>query len=135
MTTNYIDEIKKDFVEKGADLEHDRWARWHKYSRLMETPENREMWDRKAEMPYIGLTDKEQESDKVEVKKYLPLIEKIIQQVQDKTLEAYEEAGRNMYKQGKEDAKQEIIEKIKESHKFEGGRHETLQNIINKINQ
>src|SRR3990167_289381 len=65
---------EEEFIERGADLEHDRWARWHRYSRLMATPQNIEMWDRKAEMPYVALTDKEQESDRKEARNYLPLI-------------------------------------------------------------
>ena len=73
--------ILEEFVEEGADLEHNRWARWHKYSRLMATPAHIEMWDRKAEMPYIALTNEEQESDRKETRNYLPLLEKAIAQV------------------------------------------------------
>ena len=65
--------VIEEFVEKGAALEHDRWARWHRYSRLMATPKNMEMWDRKAEMPYIALTNEEQESDRKETRNYIPL--------------------------------------------------------------
>jgi len=74
------DKILEEFVEEGADLEHNRWARWHKYSRLMATPAHIEMWDRKAEMPYIALTNEEQESDRKETRNYLPLLEKAIAQ-------------------------------------------------------
>ena len=74
------EKILAEFVEEGADLEHNRWARWHKYSRLMATPAHIEMWDRKAEMPYIALTNEEQESDRKETRNYLPLLEKAITQ-------------------------------------------------------
>ena len=66
--------VIEEFVEKGAALEHDRWARWHRYSRLMATPKNMEMWDRKAEMHYIALTNEEQESDRKETRNYIPLL-------------------------------------------------------------
>ena len=66
--------VIEEFVEKGAALEHDRWARWHRYSRLMATPKNMEMWDRKAEMPYIALTNEEQETDRKETRNYIPLL-------------------------------------------------------------
>ena len=77
---NNTEKILAEFVEEGADLEHNRWARWHKYSRLMATPAHIEMWDRKAEMPYIALTNEEQESDRKETRNYLPLLEKAIAQ-------------------------------------------------------
>lgn len=72
--TQNMQEWEKRFIEAGAELEHDRWARWHRYSRLMATPAHIEMWDRKAEMPYIALTVEEQESDRKEVRNYLPLV-------------------------------------------------------------
>ena len=77
---DYTQRILEEFIEKGADLEHDRWSRWHKYSRLVATPANIEMWDRKAEMPYLALTNEEQESDRKETRKYLPLLEDSIAQ-------------------------------------------------------
>ena len=72
--TNFSQEVIREFEEKGANLEHDRWARWHRYSRLIATPQNIEMWDRKAEMPFIALTEKEQESDRKETRNYIPLL-------------------------------------------------------------
>jgi len=77
---NNTEKRLEEFVEEGANLEHQRWARWHKYSRLMATPSYIEMWDRKAEMPYIALTNEEQESDRKETRNYLPLLEKAITQ-------------------------------------------------------
>ena len=65
--------VIEEFVEKGAALEHDRWAGWRRYSRFMATPKNMEMWDRKAEMHYIALTNEEQESDRKETRNYIPL--------------------------------------------------------------
>jgi len=110
MNNKYITKRLEEFVEEGADLEHNRWARWHKYSRLMATPAHIEMWDRKAEMPYIALTNEEQESDRKETRNYLPLLEKAIAQA------IAEERERVV----REIEKIECPEKCNQGHIFEG---------------
>lgn len=88
---NWIEE----FIEKGADLEHDRWAKWQDYlhSKLIyhEIPSggkriawylldagNYEHWTRQINTDYKDLSEKEKESDRIEVRKYLPLIQEIL---------------------------------------------------------
>lgn len=81
-------------VEKGADLEHDRWARWQKYffskckiKSLHEVGGNDdryvyfalpkdlyERWTRQIETPYADLSEEEKESDRKEARTYLPLL-------------------------------------------------------------
>jgi arsenate reductase-like glutaredoxin family protein len=63
------------FIEDGAELEHNRWARWHAYSRNHWTEENLKRWDRQAETPYSKLSEEEKESDRKETRNYLPLLE------------------------------------------------------------
>ena len=111
----YTEKILAEFVEEGANLEHDRWARWHKYSRLMATPSHIEMWDRKAEMPYIALTNEEQESDRKETRNYLPLLEKSIHQaLAEERSKAWEgEAVKQAYIQGKSHGISEEYERMR----------------------
>lgn len=92
-------EIIKKFIEKGADLEHQRWARWQAYlfskckahfeydksvSKVRNTgglviPKKLvERWQRQIDTPYEKLSEQEKESDKKEVRKYLPLLEKAL---------------------------------------------------------
>lgn len=77
---------EKEFVEKGATLEHERWAGWQKYlhSKLVKDinePDhfrlptfNYAHWERQIATPYEKLSEQEKESDRIEVRKYLPLI-------------------------------------------------------------
>lgn len=85
---NWIDE----FIEKGAALEHDRWAKWQKWmhGRVYDSSEsinphlkviptedfNR--WERQIATKYEQLSDNEKESDRIEVRKYLPLIQDLL---------------------------------------------------------
>jgi hypothetical protein len=72
-------------VEALAAAEHDGWAHWMRYlfSRCHDRPEGGliipqelvERWRRQMETPYAQLTDREQESDRQEVRKILPIIE------------------------------------------------------------
>lgn len=76
------------FIEEGADLEHDRWARWQRYlhSLCMKNedgsltiPKSRvEHWERQIATPYSELTEQEKEYDRAEVRKYTPLISSLI---------------------------------------------------------
>jgi hypothetical protein len=67
-----------EFVEKGAALEHERWAKWHKYMIDKQTPENLERWARQSVTPYALLSESEKESDRREVRTYLPLVRQTI---------------------------------------------------------
>ena len=69
---------KEELKEKLAEIEHQRWSNWHKYSRLNWTPEMIVRWDKQAETLYSNLTEKEKDSDRKEVEKYFPLIEQFI---------------------------------------------------------
>ena len=87
---NWIEE----FIEKGAALEHDRWAKWQKWMHgrvynssksinphLKVIPtEDFNRWERQIATKYEQLSDKEKESDRIEVRKYLPLIQDLLTQ-------------------------------------------------------
>ena len=75
---------EKEFVELGANLEHERWANWQKYlhslciknkdSSLTIPPERVKRWKRQIVAKYSDLSETEKEMDRIEVRKYLPLI-------------------------------------------------------------
>lgn len=80
------------FIEDGANLEHDRWARWQKYmfskgyifstqdsnppelGSFVLRPEFVDRWFRQVDTPYSKLSESEKESDRKETRNYLPLI-------------------------------------------------------------
>ena len=108
-------EILEEFVERGADLEHDRWARWQKYmfskcfphkihdslnavTKQHEDIETGnlvipkglvERWSRQIDTTCADLPEKEKESDRKETRNYLPLLESAI----DRAYEAGRENG------------------------------------------
>jgi len=73
------------FIEAGADLEHDRWARWMQYlfscckrnpnGSMTIPPSLAQRWERQCATKYNDLPENEKESDRKEVRKYLPLLE------------------------------------------------------------
>lgn len=79
---------EREFVEKGADLEHDRWARWQKYmfskgtvdeSGVFHLPkEFVDRWFRQIDTKYADLSEPEKESDRKETRSYLPLVRQAI---------------------------------------------------------
>lgn len=90
-------EWEKEFVEKGADIEHDRWARWQKYmfSKMVEEERFEEgshfktgnyilpkefvdRWFRQIDTPYSELSESEKESDRKETRNYLPLVSQLL---------------------------------------------------------
>lgn len=94
------EEIIEEFIEKGADLEHERWSGWQSYffSKCQVKPQSQvggmddryvyfalpkdlyERWGRQMNTPYSELSEQEKESDRKEVRQYLPLIDSILTQ-------------------------------------------------------
>lgn len=80
----YERDVMEKFVEQGADLEHDRWARWQKYmfSKCSSLPTGEliipaslvQRWFSQIERPYSKLSEDEKESDRKETRNYLPLL-------------------------------------------------------------
>ncbi len=88
-----INKWEKEFVEKGANLEHQRWANWQSYlfskcnlkegiNGLIIPIELAERWERQTITPYDKLSEQEKESDRKEARKYLPLIRQLLQSQQ-----------------------------------------------------
>lgn len=74
----------REFIEKGAALEHSKWSGWqeHLHSLCVKNPdgsltipkERVERWERQIKTLYADLPEKEKELDRIEVRKYIPLI-------------------------------------------------------------
>ncbi|MGE0409903.1 MAG: hypothetical protein AB7P23_11665 [Amphiplicatus sp.] len=71
-------------LEDLADIEHQRWAHWQQYvhgkgmklddGSLLLPPDLVAQWEKQISTPYKQLTEKEKESDREQVRKYLPII-------------------------------------------------------------
>ncbi|WP_127159004.1 hypothetical protein [Xanthomonas arboricola] len=73
-------------LEALAAIEHERWAHWQQFMHdqgkrlpdgsLVLPPELIAKWDRLIDTPYVQLTSEEQESDRDQVRRYLPVIDR-----------------------------------------------------------
>jgi hypothetical protein len=71
-------------LERLASIEHDRWSHWQRYmhSKADRRPDGSMVicadlvaqWSRQIETPYEALTNDERESDREQVRRYLPAI-------------------------------------------------------------
>lgn len=71
-------------IDRLAAVEHERWAHWQKYvhdqghlqpdGSLLISPDLVARWQHQIVTPYGELTDKEKESDREQVRKYLPIV-------------------------------------------------------------
>jgi hypothetical protein len=73
-----------ELVEALASIEHERWCHWQSFlhskcvpradGALLIPADLVKRWEKQIETPYSELTNKEKESDREQVRKYLPLI-------------------------------------------------------------
>jgi hypothetical protein len=77
------DRALNDLVEALAAVEHERWSHWQQYMHGKCTPvggallipaELVKRWEAQLKTPYAQLTEEEKESDREQVRRYLPLI-------------------------------------------------------------
>jgi hypothetical protein len=81
MLSNKLDGL----LESLASIEHERWAHWQRYvhSKGVRQPDGSlvipvelvERWEKQIATKYADLDDKEKESDREQVRRYLPVIE------------------------------------------------------------
>lgn len=74
----------ESLLEALATIEHERWAHWQRYMHgkgarqtdgsMLFPAELVDRWERQMATPYWELSEKEKESDREQVRKYLPLI-------------------------------------------------------------
>ena len=77
-------EWMRALVEELAALEHERWAHWQNYMHskgqkqsdgsLVLSPELVKRWEKQARTPYRQLSPSEKESDREQVRRYLPVV-------------------------------------------------------------
>lgn len=75
-------------LEALATIEHERWSHWQRYMHskasrnsdgsLTVPAELVAQWENQIATPYSALSDKEKESDREQVRKYLPVIVKAL---------------------------------------------------------
>ncbi len=71
-------------IERLADVEHERWSHWQRYmhAKCERTDDGSllipahlvERWEAQMNTPYAELSEKEKESDREQVRRYLPII-------------------------------------------------------------
>jgi len=119
-------QILDEFVEKGADLEHDRWSRWQSYmfnkckqrkdGSLIIPVELVSRWGTQILLSYSELSEEEKESDRKETRNYLPILTQSFNEilnelvVEEKSGKEQNEALENW---GYNQLAREINEKIK----------------------
>lgn len=73
-----------ELLEMFAATEHERWAHWQRYlhdqcrplsdGSLVIPAELVQRWTTQMSTPYLELSEKEKESDREQVRKYLPIL-------------------------------------------------------------
>jgi hypothetical protein len=84
MTADEAAKLLQGLLERLATVEHERWAHWQRYmhSKAAKQPDGSllipadlvKQWERQLATPYDELSEKEKESDREQVRKYLPVI-------------------------------------------------------------
>jgi hypothetical protein len=85
MERDRLEKVLNELLETLASVEHERWAHWQRYLHSRCVPQGDEgallipadlvrQWEKQIVTPYSELTDAEKESDREQVRKYMPLI-------------------------------------------------------------
>jgi hypothetical protein len=85
METDRLKNALDELLETLASVEHERWTHWQRYMHNQCIPHGDggallipadlvKRWEKQIDTPYSELTDEEKESDRDQVRKYLPLI-------------------------------------------------------------
>ena len=89
MSDDRIKKVIKNLIEPLAAAEHSRWAHWQRYVHSSCIPHGDHgdliipanlvrRWEEQIQKPYSELSEKEKESDRDQVRKYLPIIEEVL---------------------------------------------------------
>jgi len=84
MESQYIEHLLSGLVEQLAAVEHERWSHWQRYvhGKCVRQPDGSLLlpaglvarWEKQIDTKYAELDEQERESDREQVRKYLPLI-------------------------------------------------------------
>lgn len=78
-----------ELLETLASIEHERWAHWQRYLHSQCTPVGNDgallipsdlvqRWEAQMKTPYSHLTEEQKESDRQQVRRYLPVIVEVL---------------------------------------------------------
>jgi hypothetical protein len=83
------DQALQSVMEDLAAIEHQRWATWQRYvhehgvrqvdGSLVLSVDLVARWERQIATPYQSLTEEEKESDRDQVRKYFPIVRKLME--------------------------------------------------------
>jgi hypothetical protein len=84
MSTTISQKAIGSLVEALAHIEHERWSHWQRYmhGKCERRPDGSltipaalvTQWERQSSTPYSELSETERESDRDQVKRYLPVV-------------------------------------------------------------
>jgi hypothetical protein len=85
MERDHVQRVLNELLETLASVEHERWSHWQRYMHskcapggdggaLLIPADLVRQWEKQIATPYSELSDAEKESDREQVRKYLPLI-------------------------------------------------------------
>jgi len=85
METDLLKIALDELLETLASVEHERWSHWQRYMHSKCVPQGDDgallipadlakQWAKQLATPYSELTDEEKESDREQVRRYLPFI-------------------------------------------------------------
>jgi hypothetical protein len=93
MNREQIERALNDLVECLAEKEHERWSHWQRYMHergikqsdgsLLIPPKFVMRWEKQIETGYDQLSEREKDSDREQVRKYLPLIQDALSKLSD----------------------------------------------------
>lgn len=95
MFKTQLNEAFGALAEELAALEHQRWAHWQRYihekgrrqtdGSLLLPADLVSQWERQIDTPFDELTNEEKDSDREQVRKYLPLLERCLNRILSKS--------------------------------------------------
>ena len=84
MTRAEIEDLMEGMIDELAAIEHERWSHWQRYvhekgrreadGSVTIPAELVEQWEAQIDKPYVDLSEDEKESDREQVRKYMPVI-------------------------------------------------------------
>lgn len=88
METKSVEQRLEAAIDRLAEVEHERWSHWQRYmhSKGERQPDGSlvlpadlvSRWDVQIDTPYRDLNDEEKESDREQVRRYLPTVAAVI---------------------------------------------------------
>ena len=89
MAKSPLEQKLNELLEDLASIEHERWSHWQSYMHSKCVPQGDsgallipaelvKQWEKQIATPYSKLSEEEKESDREQVRKYLPLIVRVL---------------------------------------------------------